>query len=235
MDKHIKYLISEVFEKAIETSGEISINGYCNYLESTFRDDLKCYEGTSSKSFLRLYKKYVLGTEPENADPKPKLLTVMSQYLGFKDYEDFILHNKQEFYDTIDPPPIPGKDSKTKNPERIIIIVLGLLISGMLLYTIIIDGETPPECMIWEKTHFKKISCELDKNPDKAGKIKQFDVKLFKDMKMIPKNAVQVGYSYYHKENRDSIEFFSRSGKHPVNGDDLKPVTDYIYNKYVIE
>jgi len=235
MNKPIKYLIVEVFEKAIETSSETSINGYCNYLELTFRDDLKCYEGTSYRSFLRLYKKYVLGTEPKNAAPRPKLLTVMSQYLGYKDFEDFIMHNKHEFGDTIDPSPMPVKDSKTKNPERIIIIVLGLLISGMLLYNIIIDGETPPECMIWEKTHFKKISCELGLHLDKAGEIRGFDVKLFKDMKMIPKNQVQVGNSYYHKVNRDSIEFFSMHGKHPVNDDDLKPVTDYIYNKYVIQ
>lgn len=91
----------------------------------------------------------------------------------------------------------------------------------------------PPECMIWKITHFEIISCELSFNIDKAGEIIGFDEKLYENMKMIPKSEVRVGSSYYYKVDRDSLQFFSWYGLHPVNGEDLKPVTNYIMDKYI--
>lgn len=234
MEKPIKYLVEEVFKKARHESGNSSVNGCCNFLETTFRDDLKCNDGTSYRSFARLHSKYITGKHPENPVPKPRLLDAMSQYLGYKDYRDFLIHySEEEEVETADPPLPSKKSSTTRNPERIIIIVLGFLICGMLFYNIIVDKGTTPECMIWQHTHFEKISCELSLHIEKAGEIIGFDSKLFKHMKMIPKNEVRVGRSYYYKVGKDSLEFFSWYGKHPVHGADLKPVTEYIFEKYV--
>ncbi|WP_417359143.1 hypothetical protein [Galbibacter sp.] len=235
MDSPIKYLIQGVFQKAKEESGQTSINSCCNHLEGRFREDFKCYEGTSSRSFTRLHKKYIEESHHEKAAPKAELLDAMSRYLGHKDYQDFLISQGN------------GKKSssshssfsnarKKPNRERIIILFIGLVIGSLLGYKILTGGtgsQPSPECMIWNQTHFEKISCELSLNIEKAGKIIGFDATLFSSMKMIPENEVRVGDSYYYKVGRDSIQYFSWYGKHPLKGEDLKPVTDYIIGKYI--
>lgn len=233
MDSPIKYLIKEIFIKAKEESGQTSIYGCCNYLEQRFRDDFKCYDGTSSRSFARLHQKYVEESQLEKATPKPTLLNAMSQYLGYQDYKDFLLNHgqtdKQLSFDLK-----ATKFTKISISQRSIIAVLILMVCSLFSYIIFIDDYPPdPECMIWKNTHYEKISCELSLNIEKAGQIIGFDLKLYENMKMIPSSEVKVGESYYYKVGRDSVQFFSSRGLHPENGKDLKPVTDYIVGKYV--
>lgn len=229
MEKHIEYLVKKIFDKAQQETGNASLNGCCIYLETKFRDDLKCYDGSSYKTFTRLHSKYVTKKQPENPLPKPSLLDAMSVYIGYQDFQDYLLNRGKI---PIGSGRNPKAQLKTKNPERTVIVVLVFIIIGILGFRSIIGD--PLQCMIWKGTQFKKISCEFDPKIYKPGKIREFDSKLFKNMRMIPKKEVKVGSSYYYKLSKDSLEFFSWYGKHPVNGDDLKPVTDYIVNKYII-
>src|SRR5690606_7655712 len=216
MNSPIKYLIRGIFKKAKEESGIKSTYGCCNYLEEKFREDFKCYDGTSSRSFARLHDKYVEESRPENATPKPGLLDAMSQYLGFEDYQSFIVSqgNNKESSTT---------KSTSKRPERIIIALLLLVICLIVIYSIVSGpGVRTPECMVWNHVHYQKISCELNLHMDRAGEIIEFDKKLYNHLKMIPAQDAKVGSSYYYKVSSDSLQFFSWYGKHPVNGADLK-------------
>lgn len=233
MDTPLKSLIKRMFEKAEVDSGNKTKNGRCNYLETTFRDDLKCYEGTSSKSFSRLYDKYIVESHPENADPKPGLLEVMSHYLGFESYRDFLVNYNENDVENSGNLLDSKKRREAVNTERIVILILGLVIFSMLIFNFIIGIRPEPKCMIWKQQQFVEISCDLSIHPKEAGNIKAFDKKLFKNMKLIPGTEVKLGSSYYYKVNRDSIEFYSWRGKHPVDGGDLKPVTKYIIEKYI--
>lgn len=231
MDPRIKYLIKEIFKKAKEESGQTSVYACCKHLENRFREDFKCHEGTSSRSFARLHQKYVEESQRENSTPKPGLLDAMSQYLGYSDYRSFLLEDKPISFNGF-----INRLTKISVSERTLIGILILIICLMLSYTIFMNnpsGPPPPECMIWKITHFEIISCELSFNIDKAGEIIGFDEKLYENMKMIPKSEVRVGSSYYYKVDRDSLQFFSWYGLHPVNGEDLKPVTNYIMDNYI--
>lgn len=234
MDSPIKYLIQGIFQKVEEElEDNATVNACCTTLESKFRDDFNCFEGTSSRSFERLYKKYVEGSQPGNATPRGELLNVMSQYLGYTSYQDYIVsHGKGSTKNSA----IPSNNKwyKLKKPEHIIILILTLITCAVLGYTILNgSGQSAPECMVWNQTHFERISCELSLNFEKAGKIMEYDKTLFSKMEMIPGSEVEVGRSYYYKIGRDSIQFFSWDGKHPVNGGNLKPVTPYIVEKYI--
>lgn len=233
MVKPLKSLTKGIFDKAELESGSKTKNGWCNHLELTFRDDLKVNEGTSSKSFARLYDKYIAESHPENADPKPALLEAMSQYIGFSSYREFLMSHKELETEDSGNPVKAKKKSKSLNKERIVILLLGLIIFLMLMFNFVTGNPKDPKCMIWRGDQFVGISCDLSNHPQDAGKIQTFDKKLFKNMKLIPPAKVVLGSSYYYKFKRDSLEFYSWGGKHPVNGIDLKPVTSYIIEKYV--
>ncbi|QLE01303.1 hypothetical protein HX109_06880 [Galbibacter sp. BG1] len=232
MDK-IEALVRKVFEKAEKESTKNSPHGLSVYLESKFHNDLKCYHNTSYKTIERAYKKYIDATNPHASKPKHDLLEAMSRYLGYKNYEDFINNYSEEKLERETDKPIKGTPLKRRPKERLLILILGISLLGMLCFNLFFTNEKESSCMTWQETKFIEVSCDLNDHKTATNTIVRYDAKLYKHMKRIPLKAVEVGKSYYYKADKDSVEFFSWYGKHPVNGEDLKPVTEYMYGKYV--
>lgn len=121
-------------------------------------------------------------------------------------------------------------------------IVFGLL----LLVGIISIGYTArnilaPEqqCMQWQKNHYKKVDCD---KVNQYSLLKQNDIVPFdEDQSRLVKIEVSdttVFFKndkplYWYCKVNGKPEFFNTHGIHPVTGKALKPVTNYIIEKYV--
>ncbi|UNY98447.1 hypothetical protein MQE36_15370 [Zhouia spongiae] len=227
-----KTLVQHVFEKARLQTGKESKNGQAEYLAHIFTEDYKY--SITTRALTAIYNKYVLENPSRSATIKPELADVMSIYLGFKNHSDFA--TKQNETDTGSG---SGKEnhlslSQKGGRERITIVVLGVIILGMLFYNFFGHNDRPEEgCMIWDGDHYTLVSCDLKDRRDTESEVVLFDKKMYDHMKKIGYGSVKVGSSYYCKVNKDSLEFFSWYGLHPVSKANLKPVTQYIYDKYV--
>ena len=116
-----KKLFEEVFKKAEERSPSKTRNGVCAFLENAFYEMDRYSFG--KETFIRYYKKYREGKNIKY-NPNAELLNKCAQYLGYEDYEDFVLKNKNENpkeKDDDEKPPfiiLPGQGSQENNKSE---------------------------------------------------------------------------------------------------------------------
>lgn len=128
---------------------------------------------------------------------------------------------------------------KSNFKKKIAIGFLGLIGITSIGFTAksIINPE--PQCMQWEKNHYEVVDCN---NENQQGLIKQYDIipfdenqsKLIKievsDTTTFFKNEKSL---YWYCKVNGKPEFFNTHGIHPESGKALRPVTQYIVDKYV--
>ncbi|WP_028298947.1 hypothetical protein [Olivibacter sitiensis] len=123
-----------------------------------------------------------------------------------------------------------------KSRYRIIITYsLGILVacSGLFFYF----QKSNKGCMIWTGYQYERTSC--DKQSGKPP-IVTYNDSLYKQMTRIedPNTLTKndIGSTWYAIIQKDSLEFYTSPGYHPLNPNKkLKPLTEYILNKYVKE
>lgn len=112
--------------------------------------------------------------------------------------------------------------------------MIGLILIGGFGYMLV----PKKECMQWQNDHYEAVVCEnktkgflelystmpVNKELLHFKKIQVCDTTLF-----FRNNTPMVWYS----KNDKKLEFFNGSGFHPENGKPLKPITQYMIDKYV--
>ena len=115
-------------------------------------------------------------------------------------------------------------------------LVLVLLFISVLAFKKVLK----PDCLQWADDHFEIVDCDGNKQGFvySAPKL-QYDERILdfrkievSDSTTFFKNGFPV--VWYLKKN-GKCEFFNAPGIHPVYDKPLKPVTQYIVNKYVVE
>ncbi|MEE9364099.1 MAG: hypothetical protein V3U92_15985 [Cellulophaga sp.] len=92
-------------------------------------------------------------------------------------------------------------------------------------------------CMTWDKTHFKKVSCITTF----GAKIVPLDQVRLKTFKKVEVTMATLFFSeetnkplfWYYKTKKGEIEFFTAPGLHPITEKTLDEITPYIIQKYV--
>lgn len=211
-------LLKEAFEKAGLESGKDSVHGRAEYLAEYVLEEYKFQ--VSSKSMVRYFK--------EESTPNQQVKKHLSQFLGFENYEDFVLKNSPALKETVTSNPLKKKGFTFKKMAVFSMIIIS--VTSISAYVGFKTGEE--KCMIWEDDHYTETSCtgsnkEQKLNPyllENLRKIEISDTTLFfKD------GAARV---WYDKSN-NRLEYFTAPGIHPKNGKTLKPVTRYIIDKYL--
>jgi hypothetical protein len=100
--------------------------------------------------------------------------------------------------------------------------------------------DKPDECMQWREKEYVIINCD-------SGNLQNFsDIPVLAlnegivNLKKVNPYEFKPYFKYgkpilwYHKMN-GQIEYFNSEGKHPVTGKQLKPITQYMVNKYLKE
>ncbi|EIJ38244.1 hypothetical protein JoomaDRAFT_1226 [Galbibacter orientalis DSM 19592] len=216
-------LVKRVFDKAKSKGGSKTKNGQATHLSTIFTEDYK--HPISVRTFTTIYNFYLLKDTSRSVTLKIELLDLMAHYVGDSNYEDFIKKNAE------DGAKVALDSPKNKfNGERILLIILGIMLLLGLSYSIFFKSE--PKCMSWKEFQYEIVSCNISET-ETTNEIIIYDVTVYKKLKKIHIKEVKIGKTYYCKMEDGTIEYFSYFGKHPVTKEHLKPVTPYMYNKYV--
>jgi hypothetical protein len=128
---------------------------------------------------------------------------------------------------------------KSNFKKKIAIGLFGLIGIGSVGYAgkSIIFSE--PECMQWQKNHFEVVDCQSD---NQKGFMMQSEIIPFdENQSQLIKIEVSDTTTFFKNEKplywyckvNGKPEFFNTHGIHPETGKALKPVSQYIVNKYV--
>ncbi|MCG9791168.1 hypothetical protein [Flavobacterium algicola] len=128
----------------------------------------------------------------------------------------------------------------TTFPQRKLLI--SLAVGGILVLGFAISRFVFPEkqCMQWSDDHYEVVNCDLEVNALVSLKnVEPFDKRKCELQKITIcdttscfKNGVAI---IWYAKTETGIDFFNTHGRHPQNDKPLKPVTQYILNKYVVK
>ncbi len=227
-----RLLITKTFEKVIEderkaTGIEPSLTSASKILSDYILDTQKMPFGEKS-----LYNYYKASINNENHDiliKQPKVVQALCSYLDYDSYEDFKEANGM----------IKSKKDTSKHTsirKKKIIIAISFIF--ILLIALFMHSFTKDRWMVWKEDRYIEVSF----NPEKynSGQLKLYDENKIENFKKIEvdcstrffdnRGKVSVWYAKNHKKE---LEYFSNLGSHPETGKTLKPITDYMINKYV--
>ncbi|WP_033960392.1 hypothetical protein [Psychroserpens jangbogonensis] len=218
-------LIKNAFQKAKKEIGSDKITHISKYLSDYIVNHSK--EPYGEKSLRVNYNKLL-----ENSDDKIYLkehaAEALSHYLGFSNYADFIKNNSDE--ETTNPP----KSQNFSKKNKLVVILFLVVISGVFVY----NSVTKQRWMVWQEDHYIKVNFDTEKYRVNQLKLfKEERIELFK--KVSPKCATEFFNEdksvnvWYGKNKYKKLEYFTALGLHPETGKTLKPITQYMIDKYV--
>lgn len=222
----IKHLLDRLFKK-IENESDCdkkTKNGISIYfVEKILEEQLGKSNYISPKTIKGYYDKYVLERENNSGEPSYELKNLISHYLGYEDYLDFE-NSKKEIINT-NPNWNIRKTSK-------LFIITGVIIA-VSIFLIILKTIGSKDCVVWKKDHYEKIDCD--------GKLKDpllsnVDIKKFKQIIAHDTTTFFIKGQpiiWYGKSKNGRFEYFNSRGIHPITKKELKPITEYIINKYI--
>lgn len=126
-------------------------------------------------------------------------------------------------------------DDKLKSKKMRYLAIGAILFGlGLIIYLVLPKRD----CIQWSGDHYDEVSCDL-----KIEGIGMFNSPEPYDERIINLRRIKVcdTTAFFKNEKAivwytkvgDSVEFFNTHGNHPENGKALRPVTQYIINKYV--
>lgn len=135
----------------------------------------------------------------------------------------------------------PGTFSKYKKPILITGIVLILGVIGFSIKQTSIGNSLPEflisgqPCMYWTGQQYAEIACDQQIPNATVIGLDQTRLDHFKKISILDSiSESDVGKVWYYKIKRDKVEFYTSGGTHPeFPKKHLKPMTMYMYNKYV--
>nr|WP_294777205.1 hypothetical protein [uncultured Flavobacterium sp.] len=168
--------------------------------------------------------------------PRPFLKFVK---LG-KNEEDILGEDSAEDKElgTSKPESIPEKKETSLKKKLIFGLIgfTGLFSIGYTAKDLVLPEK---ECMQWQNDHYEPIDCKQDINGFFASSpIVPFDEKSSTLRRLIVSDTTtffegKKAIIWYCKVGKEDIECFDGPGFHPVTGKALKPITEYIIDKYV--
>lgn len=155
--------------------------------------------------------------------------------------KDFVLEESEPLDNQkTESTPMPISTFSTKDKESILKKIRYLAITFVLigLGLIIYFALSQKECMQWSNDHFEMVDCDLNTEGFvMSGKVEPYDESKFglKKIKVCDTTTCFINGDaivWYAKTSSDKADFFNTHGRHPENDKPLRPVTNYIINKY---
>ncbi|MFI2744246.1 hypothetical protein ACG2LH_16040 [Zhouia sp. PK063] len=154
----------------------------------------------------------------------------LSQYLGYANFIDFQSQMREENSSLLE------KWKRTYNKHRA--KVIGTLALILIAVLVLGYGISKQRWMIWDKDHY--IEVDFTKERYKKGVLKMYNEYTLAHFKQIYPDCNTEIFSgdgkplVWYGKNPDKVyEFFNMDGEHPLTGKDLRPVTGYIFEKYI--
>lgn len=232
---YLREIVCESFKKA-----ESEIPSHSRYALAMHIADKTTL---SSKTLERAYDKYVSNKQSKYKKIGDASISLLCQYLGYKNYEEYIKDNtvnKKTKKSPLDAPELI-RDEKVNKRSALLIIVLLICALGFAVYFFRnLPSDPSKECMIWVKTEYQKVDCNISLQPEYKAHIMPFDTHKLKNFKKLNVTITTNFFDeitnkplVWYVKNNDEIEYFSSPGLHPITGKTLRAITPYIINKYV--
>lgn len=225
----LKKLLSQLFDKLENErdNDEKSKNGNAIYfVEEILEKRYGRPNYISSKAVKSYYDKYIDEKENNAGEPSSELKNLMSKYLGYENFLDFENKNGVEM---VGSPQIKGGIKKTF-ARWAIFIILDVVVMVVVYSKGFLSSN---DCLVWKIDHYEKVDCENNR-PNLI--LEDVDIDFFRQVKVSDTTAFFVnGHPaiWYVKSKKGEIEYFNSRGLHPITLKELKPITQYIINKYV--
>lgn len=163
---------------------------------------------------------------------QPQVVDALCKYLDYDDYADFVFKNtvKSKTRAKLNSMNISGK----RKHNIIIVCIIAILVIAITIY-ISIDKA---RWMIWHKDRY--IEIDFDSKIHSVEKLKVYDEVRIKKFNKISPSCEYLFFKkdgsvnvWYGKNAKKEIEFFTDLGRHPDTGKTLKPITQYMIDKYI--
>ena len=199
------------------------------------------------KSLRIYYKKASSAGEGEDIKiPQWEVVEALLKYLGFKNYADFeqTLGEGKQHGDV--------KEDRIANQKTIMIPVStkggflnnskGLLfgfagITALLVF-LFINLKEEQRWMVWQTDHYKEV--DFDAELVGRGRLKRYREERVEEFIRVEPDCNTVFFNkdgsvkiWYGKNSKGKLEFFTALGLHPETGKTLKPITEYMIEKYI--
>lgn len=210
----IKELLQLVFDKVEKESKETQPYGISKYLHEQLPEKKKINERT----LTRYYDGYILNKENERKKPNGTNLDILSQYIGYKDYKDFL--NKKNVIVEV----------STYKTKLISSIITNIILIGFLCF--LVTKYYKKNCMIWVGDHYETIRCSGVENEEELDilRLKKLrKVTVCRDTVFFKNGKARI---WYDKTNNVRT-YFTHYGINPENGKSLHEITQPIINNHV--
>jgi len=243
-----KKLLIQAFEKATEIQIKQGISTPSKSHLATILSDFILEN--SSESFgvrsLRNYYKTALGAnENEDIELKSYVIKSLCEYLNYEDYSDFILKNNLKKKDDdggmiilLPEGEVTRSNAKTNTKTFIIENKIILSICLFVIISIIsINSFNQQRWMAWEGNRYTEVPFDSEKF--KNGQLLPYNETLFKYFKKVNPDSIPFfnkdgsARVWYGKNIQGELEYFIALGRHPETRKTLKPITQYMIDKYV--
>lgn len=153
------------------------------------------------------------------------------------------VEQKEIIIDKIDLEGLIKNDVITKNwksIKRVGFIIMILISLSFMTYSVKDIIFPPKECMQWKENHYEAVDCSNDKlGIGQLTLIVPIDEKIMKLEKLDPKAGLEFFKNdkpivWYYKKDGE-IELFNQPGFYPETAKPLKPITNYIIQKYKLK
>ena len=243
-----KRIVLQAFEKAKMSCPGDSINAWSNHISMTI-------DTPSAKTLTKAYK-YCISEGKKGSRPSKHTLNRLCKYLGYNDFAEFVDKNKakelvQEEIGLRENEEIDDSSVKVKaisNQKRwysISIFGTFALTLIIIVYFIAKNRASEPsasiKCMTWTGSEFEEIACGSGAYSTYGTAIEPYEKKRFENFRRVDVDITTQFFSeqnqkplfWYYKNDQGEIEYYTSAGLHPVNGETLKAITEYIIEKYV--
>jgi hypothetical protein len=257
-----KKIVIEAFRKAKENEEkkgirEPSKNRLSKVLSDYISVEMKFPIGERS---LKNFFDKSLEIEVTNGDiniSQLKVINGLCKFLGYKNYEDYILGQKKDDNTEDDDIVYINGDGestaviKMKNKKlfawfrnasafnKFLILFISTALIVILIFTAVNIVSSQAKWMVWYEDHYVEVEFDSEKyNINQLRLYKEERIKLFK--KVSPDCQETKFFNddgsvniWYGKNKMKELEYFTDLGLHPKTGKTLKPITQYMINKYI--
>jgi len=222
---HRKLLIN-AYEKAKKEQGLIKKTHVTEFLSEYITNQTK--EPYGEKIIRINYNKAISSTN-EKVELKSFAAESLCHYLGDKTYLEYLAEAKRDKLQ------VETKSFFKKNRLRILFITLVIIIGIIIVRTIALNSQ---RWMIWEEDHY--IEVEFDTEKYSITDLKLYKEERIEKFKKIEPNCNTIFFKsngtenlWYGKNKNKKLDFFTSFGLHPETGKTLKPITNYMIEKYI--
>ncbi len=231
-----KKLFTAVFEKGKLQSGKETKHGLSNFLSNAINEKLNF--SINSVTLARYYEKYLEGNKANTYNPSTEILDAISAYLGFDNFEDFVVRNREH---DDDKKKTNKRDTFALNSIRLFLdkykkfLIIFLLV---LVAIFVIVSVNRHRWMLWDEDEYIEVKFDAEKLS--SGELKVFKKERIEFFKMVKPDCDFKFFGedgserlWYGKNKEGQLEFFSALGRHPTTGKTLKAITPYMIRKYI--